>query len=144
MTGRWRRARDWVALGGALAALGGCGKTAGDAGGGSAGAQGPAAITVVTAPAKREPMGIAIEAVGTTRANESLQVTSKASNTVVAIHFKEGEDVERGAVLVQMDDAGAQADLAVAEAALVRSRSAYDRSKDLASRQAPPPRYPGH
>ena len=136
VAGRWRRARDWVALGGALAALGGCGKTAGDAGGGSAGAQGPAAITVVTAPAKREPMGIAIEAVGTTRANESLQVTSKASNTVVAIHFKEGEDVERGAVLVQMDDAGAQADLAVAEAALVRSRSAYDRSKDLASRQA--------
>jgi membrane fusion protein (multidrug efflux system) len=35
-----------------------------------------------------------------------------------------------------MDDAGAQADLAVAQAALVRSRSQYDRSKDLASRQA--------
>jgi membrane fusion protein (multidrug efflux system) len=81
-------------------------------------------------------MGIAIEAVGTTRANESVEVTSKASNTVIAIRFNEGEDVERGAVLVQMDDAGAQADLAVAQAALVRSRSQYERSKDLASRQA--------
>ena len=95
-----------------------------------------ATITVVTAAARREPMGIAIEAVGTTRANESVEVTSKASNTVIAIRFNEGEDVERGAVLVQMDDAGAQADLAVAQAALVRSRSEYDRSKDLASRQA--------
>jgi membrane fusion protein (multidrug efflux system) len=93
-------------------------------------------VTVVTAAARREPMGIAIEAVGTTRANESVEVTSKASSTVVAIRFNEGEDVERGAVLVQMDDAGAQAELAVAQAALVRSRSQYDRSKDLASRQA--------
>ena len=131
------RARDWVALAGALVALGGCGKTESGASSGRQNAGAPSsAVAVVTAAAKREPMGIAIEAVGTTRANESVQVTSKASNTVVAIHFKEGEDVERGAVLVQMDDAGAQADLAVAQAALVRSRSQYDRSKDLASRQA--------
>ena len=54
-------------------------------------------------------MGIEIEAVGTTRANESVQVTSKASNTIIAIRFNEGEVVERGAVLVEMDDAEAQA-----------------------------------
>jgi membrane fusion protein, multidrug efflux system len=119
----------------ALALLAGCDKTdvagAKQTGGGAGGA-----VTVVTAPARREPMGIEIEAVGTTRANESVEVTSKASNTIVAIRFNESEDVERGAVLVQMDDAGAQADLAVAQAALARSRSQYDRSKDLASRQA--------
>jgi membrane fusion protein, multidrug efflux system len=116
-------------------ALVGCDKTEVAGAGQSAGV--PATtVTVVTAAARREPMGIAIEAVGTTRANESVEVTSKASNTVVAIRFNESEDVERGAVLVQMDDAGAQADLAVAQAALVRSRSQYDRSKDLASRQA--------
>ena len=118
----------------ALAPLVGCEKTPVASANPSGGV--PATITVVTAAARREPMGIAIEAVGTTRANESVEVTSKASNTVIAIRFNEGEDVERGAVLVQMDDAGAQADLAVAQAALVRSRSQYDRSKDLASRQA--------
>ena len=58
----------------------------------------PATVNVVTAAARREPMGIEIEAVGTTRANESVEVTSKASNTVIAIRFNEGEDVERGAV----------------------------------------------
>jgi membrane fusion protein (multidrug efflux system) len=119
----------------ALAPLVGCDKS--QVAGANPSAGMPAAtVTVVTAAARREPMGIAIEAVGTTRANESVEVTSKASNTVIAVRFNESEDVERGAVLVQMDDAGAQADLAVAQAALVRSRSQYDRSKDLASRQA--------
>jgi len=123
-----------VALICALASLAGCDKS--DTAGAKTAGVPAGAVTVVTAAARREPMGIAIEAVGTTRANESVEVTSKASNTVIAIRFNESEDVERGAVLVQMDDAGAQADLAVAQAALVRSRSQYDRSKDLASRQA--------
>jgi membrane fusion protein (multidrug efflux system) len=119
----------------ALAALVGCEKT--EIAGANPGAGAPSsAVTVVTAAARREPMGIAIEAVGTTRANESVQVTSKVSNTITAIRFNESEDVERGSVLVEMDDAGAQADLAVAQAALARSRSQYERSKDLASRQA--------
>src|SRR6516165_7234259 len=121
-----------VALICALASLAGCDKS--DTAGAKTAGVPAGAVTVVTAAARREPMGIAIEAVGTTRANESLEVTSKASNTVIAIRFNESEDVERGAVLVQMDDAGAQADLAVAQSALVRSRSQYDRSKDLASR----------
>ncbi len=81
-------------------------------------------------------MGLEVEAVGTTQANESVQVTSKASNTVTAIRFKEGEEVAAGSVLVEMDDAEAQAALAEAEAALARSRSQYDRSRDLQSRQA--------
>jgi membrane fusion protein (multidrug efflux system) len=94
------------------------------------------AVPVVTAPARIEPMGIEIEAVGTTQANESVQVTSKASNTVTAIRFNEGAVVERGAILVEMDDSQARAALAEAEAALARSKSQYDRSRDLQSRQA--------
>jgi len=102
----------------------------------AAAAAGAAAIPVVTQPARIELMGIEIEAVGTTQANESVEVTSKASNTVTAIRFQEGEEVERGAVLVEMDAAQARAALAEAEAALARSKSQYDRSRDLQSRQA--------
>lgn len=97
---------------------------------------GVTAIPVVTQPARIEPMGIEIEAVGTTQANESVEVTSKASNTVTAIRFEEGAVVELGTVLVEMDAAQARAALAEAEAALARSRSQYDRSRDLQSRQA--------
>jgi membrane fusion protein (multidrug efflux system) len=95
-----------------------------------------AAIPVISQPARIEPMGLEIEAVGTTQANESVEVTSKASNTVTAIRFQEGEEVERGAVLVEMDAAQSRASLAEAEASLTRSRSAFDRSRDLQSRQA--------
>jgi membrane fusion protein, multidrug efflux system len=95
-----------------------------------------AAIPVITQPARIEPMGIEIEAVGTTQANESVEVTSKASNTVTAIRFREGEEVERGAVLVEMDALQATAALAEAEAALARSKSQFNRSRDLQSRQA--------
>ncbi len=96
----------------------------------------PTAIPVITKPARIEPMGIEIEAVGTTQANESVEVTSKASNTVTAIRFSEGDIVERGAVLVEMDAAQARAALAEAEASLARSRSAYNRSRDLQAREA--------
>jgi membrane fusion protein (multidrug efflux system) len=95
----------------------------------------PAAIPVVTSLARLEPMGIEIEAVGTTQANESVEITSKASNTITAIRFQEGEEVERGAVLVEMDDAQVRAALAEAEAALARSKSQYDRSRNLQSSQ---------
>jgi membrane fusion protein (multidrug efflux system) len=95
-----------------------------------------AAVPVITAAARLEPMGIEIEAVGTTQANESVEVTSKASNTVTAIRFTEGDVVQRGAVLVEMDSTEARAALAEAEAALARSKSQYDRSRDLQSRQA--------
>ena len=95
-----------------------------------------AAIPVVTKAARIEPMGIEIEAVGTTQANESVEVTSKASNTVTAIRFEEGEEVERGSVLVEMDGSQVRANLAEAQAALARSKSQYDRSRDLQARQA--------
>jgi membrane fusion protein (multidrug efflux system) len=81
-------------------------------------------------------MGIEIEAVGTTQANESVEVTSKASNTVTAIRFQEGEEVARGDILVEMDDSQARAALAEAQASLARSQSQYDRSRDLQSREA--------
>jgi membrane fusion protein, multidrug efflux system len=93
-------------------------------------------IPVVTQAARIEPMGVEIEAVGTTQANESVEVTSKASNTVTAIRFQEGAEVERGSVLVEMDDVQARASLAEAQALLARSKSQYERSRDLQSRQA--------
>jgi membrane fusion protein (multidrug efflux system) len=99
-------------------------------------AQADGVVSVVTAAARIEPMSIEIEAVGTTRANESVQITSKASNTITAIEFSEGEDVERGEILVTLDDAQAQAALAEAEAALADSRSQYNRSRDLVASQA--------
>lgn len=99
-------------------------------------AAGRAAIGVITAVATIEPMGIEIEAVGTTRANESVQLTSKASNIITKIAFDEGAEVARGAILVEMENDEARADLAESEAALADSQSQYNRSRDLFASQA--------
>ncbi|MET0657557.1 MAG: efflux RND transporter periplasmic adaptor subunit [Steroidobacteraceae bacterium] len=72
-----------------------------------------------------------VEAIGTARANEALDVTAKVSNRVSAIHFREGEEVKAGAVLLEFDSEEARANLAGAEAALSDSRSQFKRSREL-------------
>ena len=96
--------------------------------------QGP--VEVATAVAVVKPLGLDIEAVGTARANESAEITSKTSNLVTAIRFREGEQVKAGQVLVELDSAEARAALAVAEAALAASERQFIRSRDLAASQA--------
>ena len=88
-------------------------------------------VGVVTASASEGSLGLEIEAIGNAVANESAEITSKTVNTVIAIRFKEGQFVKRGAVLVEFDSAQARADLAAAEAALAESRSQYNRSQEL-------------
>lgn len=77
-----------------------------------------------------------IEAVGTAGAKESVDVTSKTMNTVVAIRFNEGDRVRKGSVLVEFDGAEARADLEEAQAALAESESQFKRSRDLYAQQA--------
>lgn len=97
---------------------------------------GDGSIDVITAPAVIKSLGVEIEAVGTARAKESVDVTSKTSNKVTAIRFEEGDQVRRGDVLVELDGAEARAALAEAEAALAESQNQYNRSRDLYAQQA--------
>lgn len=93
-------------------------------------------VAVVTAEAAMKPWAIEVEALGTTRANEAVDITTKTANLVTAIRFEEGQTVRRGQVLVELDGAQARADLAAAEAALAESRSTYRRSRDLVAQNA--------
>lgn len=98
--------------------------------GGATGGGGPP-LPVLAVPARTERLALEIEALGTARANESIEVTSKTSNTVTTVRFTEGQQVRKGAVLVELDSEQARADLAVAEAALKESASQYRRSREL-------------
>jgi membrane fusion protein (multidrug efflux system) len=86
---------------------------------------------VIVGQAVRKQFPYELEALGTARANEAIDVTAKVSNTVIAIRFRDGHAVRRGAVLVELDGAQASADLAQAQAALVESKSQYARSVEL-------------
>jgi membrane fusion protein (multidrug efflux system) len=93
-------------------------------------------VAVVTAPVVQLPLAVEIEAVGTARASESVDITAKVTNLVTSLRFDEGRLVSRGQVLVELDGAQARADLAAAEAALQESESTWKRSRDLYARQA--------
>ncbi len=102
-------------------------KTGANAGAGG----GVQAIPVVAVAARIERLGLEIEALGTARANESIDVTAKVSNLITSVRFEEGQRVPKGAVLVELDSEQARADLAVADAALKESASQYQRSREL-------------
>jgi len=91
---------------------------------------------VLTGGIVKRPFGATIEAVGTAMANESVEITSKTSNTITAIRFKDGDRVQAGAVLVEFDRAQAAAATAEAEANLAESRNQYARGRDLSVTQA--------
>lgn len=108
-------------------------------GGGAAGppGRGSAAppVAVVSAPVRRERIAQELTALGTARANEAVEVTSKTSNIITAVRFRDGERVQRGEVLVELDSAQARADLAEAQAALTESTSQLERSRELLATQ---------
>ncbi len=99
-------------------------------------ANGADAIPVLTAPAELRQINVGLEAIGTANANESVNVTSKISNIVTAIHFNDGQTVTAGKVLVELDRATAEADLAAATAAFAESQSQFNRSRELFNTQA--------
>lgn len=89
------------------------------------------AASVVTTQPQIKPFAQEVEALGTVRANESVDITAKIADRVAAIHFKEGQHVRKGDLLVELDSAEARADLAAAEAALSESRGQFKRSREL-------------
>ena len=100
------------------------------------GPRGAAPALVTTVSVRSELVSQKLEALGTARANESVDISSKTSNVVTAIHFRDGERVRQGQLLVQLDDAATRADVAAAQAAVNESESQYNRARELLSTQA--------
>ncbi|MEO8061769.1 MAG: efflux RND transporter periplasmic adaptor subunit [Pseudomonadota bacterium] len=101
----------------------------------AAGMRNNAPSYVTLAPVRSERISQKLEALGNARANESVDISTKISNIVTAVKFRDGERVKVGQVLVQLDDAQARADVAAAQAALTESESQYNRSRELLNTQ---------
>ena len=74
-------------------------------------------------------------ALATARAKEAIDVTPRISSVVAAIHFEEGQSVNSGEVLVELDSREIRADLDLAEANLRERRSRFGRLETLAASQ---------
>lgn len=75
-----------------------------------------------------------IEALGTTRANESVDITSKVTETVRQVNFDDGMRIEAGDILVQLTNAEEKAQLAEFRANLLEAKKQYDRISGLVTR----------
>lgn len=77
-----------------------------------------------------------IQALGTAKANESVEIKPRISSVVTRVAFEEGQLVQKGELLLELENSEILAGLAVAQASLSESRSSYNRSKSLIDTQA--------
>jgi membrane fusion protein (multidrug efflux system) len=77
-----------------------------------------------------------IQALGTAKANESIEITPRISSVVTRIAFQESQLVQEGALLIELENSEILAELAVAQASLSESTSLYNRSRSLIDTQA--------
>jgi len=94
------------------------------------------AAQVVTQQVQLQPMIDEIQALGTARANESIEIQPRISSLIERIAFDEGQFVNAGDLLVELENNEISAGLALARASLSESQSLYNRSKSLADTQA--------
>ena len=77
---------------------------------------------VVTAVSSRQNVPVQLKAIGAMEASESVEVRTQISGELTRVAFREGEDVQKGALLFQLDSRPYQAALRKAEANLTRNR----------------------
>ncbi len=91
---------------------------------------------IIAEPATRQALVDEVEALGTAHANESIEIRPRVSSLIERIAFEEGQLVQAGELLVELESSEIVAGLALAEASLSESRSLYDRNKSLSDSQA--------
>jgi membrane fusion protein, multidrug efflux system len=88
-------------------------------------------VAVVTVEAVARGLVDEVEALGTTRAREAVEITSRVSSIITAISFREGQFVEADELLVVLDNSQERAAMAEAEAEAIDSRAQYRRAREL-------------
>lgn len=120
-----------VLLGGLKLATGGEAKGKGGPGGGRAASVAQAAVT-------ERPFADRIAVLGVAKGRQSVTITSDAAELVTAVHFRDGQAVSRGQLLVTLKATEQDAGVAEAEAQERQAERAYARWKTLADRGIAP------
>lgn len=91
----------------------------------------PAKVTVVVAPVKQVRLERSVSAVGTLRSHDSVMLRPEISGRIAEINFAEGGQVEKGQVLVRLDDSVAKARVQQARANVRLAGSQHRRAVEL-------------
>jgi len=94
---------------------------------------------VIVAPVVLKEISDRVEALGTARANESVNITANVSEKIEEIHFEDGQAVKAGEILVVLNQAEEQANLKQAQAVRGERKLALDRLQQLDERKLAAP-----
>ena len=79
-----------------------------------------AAVPVAVAPVEQKAMPLQLQAIGTVEAFSVVSVRAQVGGELTKVHFNEGQDVKKGALLFTIDPRSFEAALAQAEATLAK------------------------
>ncbi|MCB1644657.1 MAG: efflux RND transporter periplasmic adaptor subunit [Pseudomonadales bacterium] len=99
------------------------------------GGRGSRATVVETVPASISTIVDKIEAIGTTQANESVQLTAKVTDTVRRVNFEDGMYVEEGFILVELTNSEETAQLTEAQATVDEATRQFNRVRNLVAQK---------
>ncbi len=120
-----------------VALMSACGKDQTQAGpganasGGQRGQGGPPAVVISTLVEEKN-WGERVQAVGTARAKESIEIASRISEKISRVHFESGDSVRAGQILVSLQTGSDTANVAVAQAQLKDADRQFIRGEQLA------------
>nr|WP_245969962.1 efflux RND transporter periplasmic adaptor subunit [Thiocapsa rosea] len=98
---------------------------------------GPAsAVAVLVADVRSMPLSERVEALGTLKANESVNITANVTETISAIHFDDGQRVGEGDILVELTSVEQHALLDEAQVRVGEADRQYARVKSLVAQGA--------
>ena len=96
--------------------------------------KGPPAVPVAVAAAAQENVPIRVSAIGNVEAFLTVALKARVDGQIVAVNFREGQLVAKGAVLFRIDPRPYEAALRQAEANALRDRAAREQARSQARR----------
>jgi multidrug efflux system membrane fusion protein len=94
-----------------------------------AAAKGPAATPVAVAIAIQKTVPVWLQAIGNVEPSSSVSLKARVDGQIVAVNFKEGQEVRKGAVLFRIDPRPFDAALKQADANALRDAAARDQAR---------------
>jgi multidrug efflux system membrane fusion protein len=92
--------------------------------------------TVLAAKAVQKDMPVVVQAIGTIEASKSVSVYSRVGGQLLAVHFKEGQDVREGQPLFAIDPASYREKLRQAQGKLAKDLAQFQYNQEEAKRYA--------
>jgi len=91
--------------------------------------KGAGAIPVSVTPALQQSVPVRLQAIGNVEASSTVAAKARVDGQIVALNFKEGQEVRRGAVLFRIDARPFEAALKQTEANALRDTAARDQAR---------------